>query len=41
MTNTLVAVPARDLVMDSGVCHQAVFLDPSGNSLEIHRYAKD
>ena len=47
MTNTLVTgvdfvtVPARDLVMDSGVCHQAIFLDPSGNSLAIHhRYAK-
>jgi catechol 2,3-dioxygenase-like lactoylglutathione lyase family enzyme len=28
-------------VMDSGVCHHAIFLDPSGNSLAIHhRYAK-
>lgn len=26
--------------MDSGVCHQAIFLDPAGNSLAIHhRYA--
>jgi predicted enzyme related to lactoylglutathione lyase len=26
--------------MDSGVCHQAIFLDPAGNSLGIHhRYA--
>ena len=28
--------------MDSGVCHQAIFLDPAGNSLGIHhRYAKN
>ena len=27
-------------LIDSGVCHQAIFLDPSGNSLSIHhRYA--
>jgi predicted enzyme related to lactoylglutathione lyase len=27
-------------IMDSGVCHQAIFLDPAGNSLAIHhRYA--
>jgi catechol 2,3-dioxygenase-like lactoylglutathione lyase family enzyme len=27
-------------LIDSGVCHQAIFLDPSGNSLAIHhRYA--
>ena len=27
--------------MDSGVCHQAIFLDPAGNTLAIHhRYAK-
>jgi predicted enzyme related to lactoylglutathione lyase len=27
-------------ILDSGVCHQAIFLDPSGNSLAIHhRYA--
>jgi predicted enzyme related to lactoylglutathione lyase len=27
--------------MDSGVCHQAIFLDPAGNSLDLHhRYAK-
>jgi len=26
--------------LDSGVCHQAIFLDPAGNSLGIHhRYA--
>jgi predicted enzyme related to lactoylglutathione lyase len=26
--------------IDSGVCHQAIFLDPSGNSLDLHhRYA--
>lgn len=28
-------------LIDSGVCHQAIFLDPAGNSLGIHhRYAK-
>jgi predicted enzyme related to lactoylglutathione lyase len=27
-------------IIDSGVCHQAIFLDPAGNSLNIHhRYA--
>jgi predicted enzyme related to lactoylglutathione lyase len=27
-------------VIDSGVCHQAIFLDPAGNALGIHhRYA--
>ena len=27
-------------IIDSGVCHQAYFLDPSGNSLALHhRYA--
>jgi predicted enzyme related to lactoylglutathione lyase len=27
-------------IMDSGVCHQAIFVDPAGNSLAIHhRYA--
>ena len=27
-------------VFDSGVCHQAIFLDPAGNSLGLHhRYA--
>lgn len=27
-------------VIDSGVCHQAIFLDPSGNALDLHhRYA--
>ena len=27
-------------VLDSGVCHQAIFRDPSGNSLALHhRYA--
>jgi predicted enzyme related to lactoylglutathione lyase len=26
--------------MDSGVCHQAIFLDPAGNTLAVHhRYA--
>jgi predicted enzyme related to lactoylglutathione lyase len=28
-------------IIDSGVCHQAIFLDPAGNSLDLHhRYAK-
>lgn len=28
-------------VIDSGVCHQAIFLDPSGNTLDLHhRYAE-
>jgi predicted enzyme related to lactoylglutathione lyase len=27
-------------IIDSGVCHQAIFQDPDGNSLDIHhRYA--
>jgi predicted enzyme related to lactoylglutathione lyase len=27
-------------VIDSGVCHQAIFLDPAGNALDLHhRYA--
>jgi predicted enzyme related to lactoylglutathione lyase len=27
-------------LIDSGVCHQAIFLDPAGNALDIHhRYA--
>ncbi len=27
-------------IIDSGVCHQAIFLDPSGNSLDLHhRYS--
>jgi predicted enzyme related to lactoylglutathione lyase len=27
-------------MIDSGVCHQAIFLDPSGNALDLHhRYA--
>jgi predicted enzyme related to lactoylglutathione lyase len=27
-------------IMDSGVCHQAIFVDPAGNTLAIHhRYA--
>jgi len=27
-------------IIDSGVCHQAIFLDPSGNALDLHhRYA--
>ena len=30
---------ASDLI-DSGVCHQAIFLDPAGNALDLHhRYA--
>lgn len=29
-------------VIDSGVCHQAIFLDPAGNALDLHhRYAAD
>ncbi len=28
-------------IIDSGVCHQAIFEDPDGNALDIHhRYAK-
>jgi predicted enzyme related to lactoylglutathione lyase len=28
-------------IIDSGVCHQAIFLDPAGNSLNLHhRYAE-
>jgi hypothetical protein len=27
-------------IIDSGVCHQAIFRDPAGNALSIHhRYA--
>jgi predicted enzyme related to lactoylglutathione lyase len=27
-------------IIDSGVCHQAIFSDPSGNALDLHhRYA--
>ena len=27
-------------IIDSGVCHQALFSDPDGNSLDLHhRYA--
>jgi predicted enzyme related to lactoylglutathione lyase len=27
-------------IIDSGVCHQAIFLDPAGNQLDLHhRYA--
>ena len=27
-------------IIDSGVCHQAIFVDPAGNSLSLHhRYA--
>ena len=27
-------------LIDSGVCHQAIFLDPAGNSLDLHhRYS--
>jgi predicted enzyme related to lactoylglutathione lyase len=27
-------------IIDSGVCHQAIFVDPDGNALDIHhRYA--
>jgi len=29
-------------MIDSGVCHQAIFLDPAGNALDLHhRYAPD
>ena len=29
-------------IIDSGVCHQAIFLDPAGNSLDLHhRYAPE
>jgi catechol 2,3-dioxygenase-like lactoylglutathione lyase family enzyme len=29
-------------LIDSGVCHQVVFLDPAGNALDLHhRYAPD
>jgi hypothetical protein len=34
----------RDLtdIIDSGVCHQAIFLGPAGNSLGLHhRYAPE
>ena len=32
--------PFVDETIDSGVCHQAIFLDPAGNSLGLHhRYA--
>jgi predicted enzyme related to lactoylglutathione lyase len=28
-------------IIDSGVCHQAIFEDPDGNALDIHhRYAR-
>jgi predicted enzyme related to lactoylglutathione lyase len=28
--------------IDSGVCHQAIFLDPAGNALDLHhRYARN
>ena len=23
-------------IIDSGVCHQAIFLDPAGNALNLH-----
>lgn len=30
----------RGEIIDSGVCHQAIFLDPDGNCLDLHhRYA--
>ena len=33
-------VEFRGDTIDSGVCHQALFEDPDGNSLDIHnRYA--
>jgi predicted enzyme related to lactoylglutathione lyase len=33
-------VPFQGEIMDSGVCHQAVFSDPDGNTMIIHhRYA--
>jgi catechol 2,3-dioxygenase-like lactoylglutathione lyase family enzyme len=29
-------------LIDSGVCHQAIFLDPAGNALDLHhRYAPE
>ncbi len=29
-------------MIDSGVCHQAIFLDPAGNALDLHhRYAPE
>jgi catechol 2,3-dioxygenase-like lactoylglutathione lyase family enzyme len=29
-------------LIDSGVCHQAIFVDPAGNSLDLHhRYASN
>jgi catechol 2,3-dioxygenase-like lactoylglutathione lyase family enzyme len=27
-------------LIDSGVCHQAIFLDPAGNSLDLHHRYK-
>ncbi len=33
-------VPFVNEMIDSGVCHQAIFLDPAGNALDLHhRYA--
>ena len=33
-------VTFRGEVIDSGVCHQAIFEDPNGNTLDLHhRYA--
>jgi catechol 2,3-dioxygenase-like lactoylglutathione lyase family enzyme len=33
-------VEFRTDIIDSGVCHQAIFADPDGNTLDIHhRYA--
>jgi len=30
----------RGEIIDSGVCHQAIFSDPDGNPLDLHhRYA--
>ena len=36
---TLAVMELTDMI-DSGVCHQAIFLDPAGNALGLHhRYA--
>ena len=33
-------VEFKTATFDSGVCHQAIFVDPAGNSLDLHhRYA--
>ena len=28
-------------MIDSGTCHQAIFLDPAGNALDLHHIYKD